>query len=348
MSQTLIDLHETAAQWYTRRSEPGWTGADERALNAWLDESPEHREIYDGLALLSHDLFQIPLARQGAWRPQSAAATPSAAPAPTPTRSTSTSSWRDRLSAWRQRNWLPTAVAACAVLACVGGYGWQHWENQPTYQLDIATAPGEVRTLDLPDGSTVALNTNTHLTVRYSTRRRELALQSGEAWFSVAKDASRPFTVDSGASQVKVVGTVFDVRAAPQLMVKVSEGRVEVRPERDASQPQLFVLGPGAGLSVDPVRKQIRKLSTAAESVGDWRSGQLHFKRTPLAEVADELQRYLGQPIVVEGAELALQPISGVAATNNPRAFLQALPALLPLKVQQQGDGSWRIASIAK
>jgi transmembrane sensor len=337
MSHQLIALHEQAAHWLMRRSEPGWTGADERALNVWLDASPQHRQIYDGMALTSHDLHQIPLARDAAWRPQAAQAAPlRQAPAPA-----------SDVSRWSRRAWLSSAVAACAVLALGGGYGWRHWQNLPTYELDIATAQGERRTLDLPDGSSIALNMNSQLTVRYSAGRREVALQRGEAFFEVAKDAARPFTVDSGASQVKVVGTVLNVRAAsPQMVVKVLQGRVEVRPDRAAPRPQVYVLNPGNGLSIDPASLRARNIAAIAETVGDWRSGQLHFKRTPLSEVASELQRYLGQPVSIDSAVLGMRPVSGVAATDNPRAFLQALPALLPLRVQQQADGSWRISAL--
>lgn len=356
MSQELIALHEQAAQWFLRRSEPGWTGADERALNAWLASSDQHRAIYDGMALTSHDLHQIPLARQAAWRPRAAAVQARVVshgarsgerlPAGGVDDARPAAGSATEVRRWSRRVWLPSALAACAMLAVGGGYGWQQWQDAPTYQLDLATAPGEVRTLDLPDGSTVALNINSKLTVRYSSNRRQVVLAQGEAFFKVARDSARPFTVDAGASEVKVVGTAFNVRAAPaQTVVKVLQGRVEVRPERAARRPQVYVLKPGNGLSIDAPGHGVRAIAIAPDTVGDWRGGQLHFRRTSLADVAAELQPYLGQPVVVEGA-LARQPISGVAATSNPRAFLQALPALLPLRVQQQADGSWRIAAI--
>lgn len=373
MSQDLIALHEQAADWFLRRSEPGWTGADERALNAWLAASTQHREIYDGMALTSHDLHQIPLAQDGAWRPRAAAGAVSAPGAAdgqagrrlnraagadnqavraanrAPVGASQSAGSSQSASRWGRRAWLSSALAACAVLAVGGGYGWQHWQHwqhAPTYQLDLATAEGETRTLDLPDGSTIALNIHSKLRVRYSNSRREVVLAQGEAFFKVARDSARPFTVDAGASEVKVVGTAFNVRAAPaQTVVKVLEGRVEVRPEREVDRSQVYVLKPGNGLNIDQASHRVRAIAATADTVGDWRSGQLHFRRTALADVAAELQTYLGQPIVVEGA-LAQQPISGVASTSNPRAFLQALPALLPLRVQQQTDGSWRIAAV--
>lgn len=360
MSAQLIALHEQAAQWLLRRSEPGWTGADERALNAWLAASPQHRAIYDGMALTSRDLHQIALAQDGAWRPRAVAGAARAAGAVDgragraadrllAAGSAAASGLAASSTAARgrgRRAWLASALAACAVLAVGGGFGWQHWRHAPTYQLELATAAGETRTLDLPDGSTITLNINSKLTVRYSNSRRQVVLAGGEAFFKVARDSARPFTVDAGASEVRVVGTAFNVRAgAAQTVVKVLEGRVEVRPERAAGRPQVYLLQPGNGVSIDQAGRRVRAMAALADTVGDWRGGQLHFRRTALADVAAELQTYLGQPVVVDGA-LAQQPISGVAATANPRAFLLALPALLPLRVQQQADGSWRIAAI--
>jgi transmembrane sensor len=337
---SLISLHEQAAQWFLRRSEPGWTGADERALNAWLDASPQHRQIYDSMALTAHDLHQIPLAQDGAWRPQ---ATPTAQLRPVAADQSLSAPAAYRRN---RRAWLSSALAASAVLAVGAGYGWQRWLYLPSYTIAVATAPGEIRVLDLPDGSSVTLNHSSKLTVHYSERRRALTLDSGEAFFKVARDETRPFTVDSGASQVKVLGTVFNVRATtPQTVVKVLEGRVEVRPGRDAARPQVHVLNPGSGLSIDTATGRARRMAAAAESVGDWRSGHLHFSSTPLSEVASELQRYLGQPVLIDDPALAAQPISGLAATSNPGVFLQALPAALPVRVRQLADGSWRISS---
>jgi len=322
--QALIALHETAAAWFMRRNEASWTGADERALNAWLAADPLHREIYDGMALTGHDLHQLPWARDPSWRVRTA---PPAAPSP----------------AVRRRAWAPAMAAACLLLALGGGYGWYRWDRTPAYVLDAATARGETRTIDLPDGSRVALNFDSALRVRYYPRRREVVLARGEAFFRVTADAGRPFTVDSGASEVRVVGTAFNVRAAPpQLVVKVLEGRVELRPDRRADE--VLAMGPGAGLAVDPASGRHQAVAAAPESVGDWRRGQLQFQRTPLGEVAQELARYLGKPIVLAGADLAQQPISGVAATATPELFLQALPGFLPLQVERLPDGSWRIA----
>lgn len=343
--QALIDLHETAADWFMRRSDPRWTGADERALEAWLAQAALHREIFEAMSLTSLDLHRIPLAADPSWRPQAhAQATPQqAAPSPRPASQAAAATLPS--AGWSRRRWASAAICAGLVLLLGGGYGWQRWDNTASFQLDVATGHGETRAIPLPDGSSIALNMDSQLQVRFYPRRREVVLGQGEAFFQVAQDRSRPFTVDSGASQVKVVGTAFNVRTAPpQVVIKVLEGLVEVRPDRLAPQGPVLRLGPGNGLAIDPATGETRSLQAAAATVGDWRSGQIQFQRAPLADVALELSRYLGQPVVLAQQDLARQPISGVLSTASPQLFLQALPELLPLRVQQAADGSWRIA----
>ncbi|MBS7781111.1 FecR domain-containing protein, partial [Acidovorax sp. CCYZU-2555] len=220
------------------------------------------------------------------------------------------------------------------------------WDQHPSYVLDIATGPGEMRAVALPDGTRVTLNFDSRLAVRYYPRRRNVELAGGEAFFQVAPDAHKPFTVDSGASQVRVVGTAFNLRSGPpQFVVKVLEGQVEVRPDRRRADAPVLQLGAGAGVSVDAASGRHTAVPAAADAVGDWRNGQLVFAQTPLAEVAAELARYLGKPVRVEGARLAALPVSGMAITDAPAGFLRALPMLLPVRVQDLGEDGWRISA---
>jgi transmembrane sensor len=229
----------------------------------------------------------------------------------------------------------------CALL--VGG--WHAWDNTARYTLQMATGPGERREVDLPDGSHVAVNFDSRLQVRYYPRRREVVLDSGEAFFEVAPDASRPFTVDSGRSRVKVVGTAFNVRAAPpRLVVKVLRGKVEVRADRDAADGPVMLLGPASGVSIDPVTGGHDTVAAPADTVGDWRTGQLRFRRTPLDEVARELSRYLGQPVVLASEDLGSLPVSAFFSTAAPEPFIELLPDLIPVRVRRQASGGWLIA----
>ncbi|MEJ8291353.1 FecR domain-containing protein [Delftia tsuruhatensis] len=331
---TLVDLHEAAAQWFTRRQTAGWTGADERALDAWLQADPFRREIFDSMGRTRQLFGQLQQERvQAQGKP--------AAEPPRPRPHTVAPARQPGAGRWRAA-FATAGVALCCALL-VGG--WHAWDNTARYTLQMATGPGETREVDLPDGSHVTMNFSSTLQVRYYPRRREVVLDSGEAFFDVAPDTARPFTVDSGPSRVKVVGTAFNVRAAPpRLVVKVLHGKVEVRADRDAADGPVLLLGAASGVAIDPATGSHQAVAAPTDSVGDWRAGQLRFRRTPLDEVAQELSRYLGQPVVLASEELGSLPVSAFFSTASPEPFIELLPDLIPVRVRRQASGGWLIA----
>jgi transmembrane sensor len=84
----------------------------------------------------------------------------------------------------------------------------------------------------LEDGSTVDLNSQSKVRVRFGENRRSVELLEGQALFRVTKDTSRPFIVATDNTHVRAVGTQFDVYRKPSgTVVTVIEGRVAVLPE---------------------------------------------------------------------------------------------------------------------
>ena len=332
----MLHLHRAVAGWYVRREQPGWTAADERAMHAWLDADPQRREIMDAMRQTAQLATQLPDHRPEVYgRP--AAAQPAPAPRAAPA-SQRTPWWTPA----RRRSFAPVLAATCLALVTAG---WLHWDNTASYALDLATGPGENRVVDLPDGSQIALNIDTSVQVRYYPRRREVAMTAGEAFFRVAADASKPFTIDSGDSRVRVVGTAFNVRTAPQhLAVQVLEGKVEVQPRRSLPAEPVLLLGAGTGVDIDPATGRYASLRVTPEEVGRWRTGQIQFSRTSLQEIAQELGRYLGKSITIEDPGLKTLTISGFLMTSSAEDFLQALPDVVPVRVERVAGGNWRIA----
>ena len=343
-SPDTLALHEAAAEWLVRRQDASWSAADEQELHAWLAARPAHRQAYSRVSRTWEDLSQAPrpaLASDGL-----AASRPSR---PLPRRASREASGRRAVQPgfWGallgQPVFSKTFAAACAALVVGGGYGWYRWDNTPGYVLSVSTAAGEVRQLDLPDGSHVALNFGSTLEVRYYPRRRELVLNQGEGFFDVAPDTGRPFTVDARQSRITVVGTAFNVRNTPDdVIVKVSHGRVRVQPDRDKATPELS-LGAEQGVTVDARNATYQAVAAVPDGVGGWRNGRLVYRRTPLGEVAQEVAQYLGKPVALGSPGLASLPVSGFAATNAPAAFLEALPDLLPVQVKRAPGGGYLI-----
>ena len=339
----IIELHEQAAGYCLRRNEPDWTDADERELNDWLAADPAHREIYDSLSRTYRDLSAI-------RRPHLSSENPpitDTAENEIDITATQPSSFTEPTSA----AYIPDSrrrVFASALLALslfmIGGWYW--WEGRFDYTFDIASGAGETRIVDLPDGSRIVLNFDSVLQVRYDRQHREAVLNRGEAFFEVAADSTRPFTVDSGTSQVKVTGTAFNLRVhPPAFIVKVMEGEVVVRADTNRNDQPVLLLRARQGVSIDSATGHSMPVTVNADAVGDWRTGRLIFQQTSLQEVAGELERYLGQPVRLQpDKRLADMTVSGVAMTADPLPFLQSLPHLLPVRVQQQRAGGWLIS----
>jgi transmembrane sensor len=170
-----LQWHIRAADYFARRREADWTGADERELDAWLAADPQHRSAFESLGRTVLDLQQVRrpvLAGDAPAVPQARADGPRAhlhagTPPRRPTR----------------RAFVPVLLSAALVATVALGGGWYAWDHHASLVSEIATGPGEVREAELPDGTRVTLNFSSRLTVRYYPRRRETVLDQGEAFF---------------------------------------------------------------------------------------------------------------------------------------------------------------------
>ncbi len=324
-------LHEAAAAWLVRRQDAAWQPKDEAALQHWLAESEAHRQAFADVARTWDDLGQLP--RPVLASDARAVITP-AVPA----------IQRRGRAVRHARSWrLPRVAAAAAVAMLALGYLGYGWYAAPSYVQDVATGAGEIRDLQLPDGSRISLNARSTLAVHFYRSRREVVLSQGEAFFEVAPAADRPFTVDAQRSRVTVVGTAFNVRNGPgEVVVKVLHGHVRVQPDR-AEGTAPVSLQAEQGLAVTTLTAAYRPIAASADSIGGWRNGRLVFRRTPLDEVAQEVGQYLGHPVTLGQPGLKFLPVSGYAATDAPATFLEALPDLLPVQVTRNAQGGYRI-----
>lgn len=234
---------------------------------------------------------------------------------------------RYRQRAHRPRRWLALAAAACVAAIAVAV---ALPEPLAGLYADFATRTGERRLLELADGSRVWLNSDSALSVDFSTGQRRLRLHSGEALFEVAKDPTRPFIVQAKGGEVRAVGTRFDVDSrGPQVRVEVSEGVVQV--DSAGSPPVRLTAGERLSYRESLAPEPVQPLDLSSASA--WQRGKLIFNQRPLGEVLDELERYLpGRIVLTEGA-LRQHKVSGVFDLQEPDALLKTLERLQPVKV---------------
>lgn len=317
-TQTQID--NEAAVWTWRLDGGALTAAERGRLEAWLREDHRHRRTLEELRRTWSILDR--LAERAQHEDIGAIARPE----------------RHRVSPRRRRYW---EAAAAAVLVVALGLGvW--FTRRPGMQL-ISTAVGQERRVTLADGSQLALNTNTLLAVKLTSRQRDVYLRRGEAHFSVVHDAARPFFVHVGDAVIRDVGTQFEVRlhSDRNIDVLVNEGQVEVRGpgavQALSAGEQLVIAGP-----------QLKVVSVSPRQVADdlaWREGALVFDGEPLSQALEEVGRYTRVRIVLTGPQVASLHISGRFRTDDVQGFFRALQAALPVRVSRPEPGLVYIAS---
>jgi transmembrane sensor len=205
------------------------------------------------------------------------------------------------------------------------------------------TAVGEVRTVQLADGSRIRLDTATRLSVRFTAKARDVALLSGQAFFDVAHQPSRPFVVSADGAQVRAVGTRFDVRRSDgQVHVTLVQGVVRVRADTPTGA-LAWTLHPGQQMTAGSVIRPPAPADVAA-AVG-WTDGRLVFHDLPLAEAVAEVNRYSRRPIVLGPGAPAAVAVNGVFDSANTDGFVAAVTSLYDLKASRRSDGALVLAA---
>jgi transmembrane sensor len=244
---------------------------------------------------------------------------------------------RESPTARRWRMSIPW-VSAAAVLAAIATALWA-WQGYS--RTHFATARGEIRQLNLADGSRVTLDTISRVSVRYESATRRVSLEAGEALFEVAKDPGRPFIVQAGNVRVRAVGTAFvvDRRSDASVDVIVTHGTVDVWREASSPEPAVRVAA-RTRLLTTPVQAAQPEELTADQLAGAvaWENGVIDLNGRTIGEAAADFNRYNARTIVIRDPALASQTVVGQFQATDPVAFVTAAAAMLDAHVRADGD----------
>lgn len=228
------------------------------------------------------------------------------------------------------RRWRP-ALALAASLLLATAVSYPQWAY---FLADYRTLAGNQQQVQLEDGSSVLLNSDSAFSLQYAADRRQITLERGEAHFQVAADRERPFVVKTPAGEIRALGTAFDVRlAGDAARVTVFEHAVRIT-TRDGAV--LVALAEGEQVAFD------RRALQAAEPVdlqraGAWQRQRMLFQDKPLAEVIAELDRYRPGKIVVVDRSIEKLRLTGVFDIADTDTALQAIEQSLPVRVRKIG-----------
>ncbi|ATD63055.1 histidine kinase [Janthinobacterium svalbardensis] len=291
---------EQAARWIVRLSadDPAERDTAQAGFAAWKAADPLHATAAAGMENLLRQLSAVREPAGGDHRPARAAL---AAIAPK----------RPRQLA---------AASAVAVLLLTGAL---LIGERPAYLLaDLRSPTGQWSTHTLADGSRLTLAGGSAVNVRFNAGERHVELVRGDILVDVAKDARRPFIVDSKQAAIRALGTRFTVRSEDgATILSMLESKVL------AQVPQHPAVVVQAGQRTRITDDGVGPLTSIdAASVQDaWRARQLVVDDLPLAEVLDELARHRPGQLHYDHAQIAGIRVAAVLPLDDTDKALQLL-----------------------
>jgi ferric-dicitrate binding protein FerR (iron transport regulator) len=337
-----VDQHELLTRYFS-----GEATADERTeVEAWRQTSPENQRVFDGFAKIwqnaaPEELPQIPHVDQ-AWAELSArlGLPPEAQTArvlemkktPQPPAQARKVFWSDRY-VW----------AAAAILLLAFATVLYQYSQKAAELKTIATGYAQQASVELPDGSIVKLNSGSQIQFPKSfADSARYVILTGEAYFEVTH-ANRPFFVNTGNAQIRVLGTKFGIWARDeQTRVTVREGRVSLR---------ALELPPVAAVEVTANQMSICRQQSApappqtidAGHLLGWLEGKIVFDQASLTEVVAELQRVYNVTIELSDPALGKNTITGSFLHKPIESVLASIGLTLDLQYSKQ-DGKFVIS----
>lgn len=193
---------------------------------------------------------------------------------------------------------------------------------------------GEIREVQLSDGSRVTLDTDSLVLTKFDRAQRDVRLVRGRARFDVEKD-KRPFVVAAGNGTVTALGTSFDVALArdERVTVQLFEGSVDVRIRSDRSLAEMPVrLAPGQQL-IFRAEKAAFPVQVTSSPITDrrWPEGVRDYDGVRLGDVVGEANRYATGPILVAAADVSDRKVSGTYRIRDVERLAENLADMLRL-----------------
>lgn len=293
---------EQALEWLALRCDGQTSAVDRRAFEAWLAASPDHAAAYaEAEALWARLDWSEALNRQSLNHAVEASAPKS----------------------MMRRKALPSRRGLMAMAAGLGAATLTplalHLSSGERRRFE--TEVGEIRHLSLEDGSRVSLGGRSVLATRVGDRVRRMRLDEGEAFFDVARDETRVFTVIGAGLKAEALGTAFEVRLGdhgPEVFVE--EGRVRVTAIATGEQTVI-----DAGERAALRGGTLKRAAINPAGVAPWRRQRFSFIDQPLSEVVAEVNRYYRPGVTIASPKLGGRKVTAAFTIEQIPQALESL-----------------------
>lgn len=244
--------------------------------------------------------------------------------------------------------WIKIMQKAAAILLLplvLSGYflgrgSLQETGNGSITYNEIFAALGTRSKIVLSDSSTIWLNSGSKLKYpdKFIDRNRTVYL-SGEAFFEVRSDVSRPFIVQTKNIHVKATGTSFNVQSLesePEVNVSLLSGKVEINKTDEDNRVQTLIdLLPNQQFSYDTQTSSSSTFSGDLYEFVAWKDGRLVFRNKPLSEVVKKISQHYNIDIELRGIELQDYSYRATFEEESVDQILKLLELSSPVKCSE-------------
>lgn len=220
----------------------------------------------------------------------------------------------------------------------------------PVVWQTISTPNGVKSQIQLPDGTTVWLNSGSKLTYpsSFSKKGRTVKLM-GEAYFDVAKNKRQPFYVDLGQIGIAVTGTTFNVahyHNEKQTEVVLTSGQVRLFEYENNKRKDIAKMKPGEKAIYEMLLHKVNITQTETDKYTSWINGYLIFKDDAMTDVVKKLSRRFNVDIEIADPEIAQYVYTATFKDETLDQILYLLKRTSPITytvipTKQMKDGSF-------
>lgn len=237
---------------------------------------------------------------------------------------------------------LPLAATTASIFAIACVITAAYILQSPWSRYD--STPGQSRTLELPDGSGLVLDTDSVVWGRFTLAHRDLVLERGRALFQPRHEQLRTFDVSVNRHVVRATGTRFvvDRKSGDEFETLVTQGKVQVRDtEHEQQHEDPRTVQAEELLAIGPVTSHLEKIAPSdVEHRLAWTRGELEFEHETLEQAVEEFNRYNRCKLVIADPKIRTLKVGGRYNAHKPEWFAEALSHTHPIAIEHFFGGA--------
>lgn len=252
----------------------------------------------------------------------------------------------------KSRNFRRIFLAAASVslfLLATGWFAYAFWMKDAYSRSDafatVRNSTNTIQRVSLHDGSVIWLKPNSEIVYEkeFSPKERRLKL-IGEAFFVVAKDPTRPFSIATNKVVTQVLGTSFNIKAydeSSSIEVEVLTGKVSVKvADVSEAENQGVLLTPHEKATYNKAENQLKKLEPEKleANLAIWKASNFSFDNAPVRDVIKALDSAFDVKIQTSNVNLLNCQIRADFTDQNLPDILELLSKSIEASYEVRGD----------